>query len=154
MLTVRSDSPARTRELGAALASVLRPGDLVLLAGDLGAGKTCFVQGAAAALGVTVRVTSPTFIIARTYAGDVPVCHVDAYRLSSLAEMEDLDLDLPYAVTFIEWGGAVQDALPPDRLVVAIVSDGDDDDRRAITVTVHGDAWGARASELRAAMEA
>lgn len=143
MFTVHSDSPARTRALGAALASMLEPGDLVLLAGDLGAGKTCFVQGAAEALGVTTRVTSPTFIIARTYAGRVPVCHVDAYRLSSLAEMEDLDLDLPHAVTFVEWGGAVREALPPEHLVVTIAR-GDDDDTRTITVEPYGEAWQAR----------
>lgn len=153
MLTVVSDSPARTRALGAALATVLRPGDLVLLAGDLGAGKTCLVQGAAAALGVTARVTSPTFIVARTYAGDVPVCHVDAYRLSSLAEMEDLDLDLPQAVTFVEWGGAVQDALPTEHLIVTIVA-GDDGDTREITIVTHGEMWGARTQDLRDAVGA
>lgn len=152
MVTVPSDSPARTRALGAALASVLRPGDLVLLAGDLGAGKTCFVQGAAAALGVSVRVTSPTFIIARTYAGDVPVNHVDAYRLTSLAEMDDLDLDLPQAVTFVEWGGAVQDALPPEHILVTIISEGDEE--RTITVEAHGQAWRARAQDLQDAVGA
>lgn len=96
-------------------------------------------------------MTSPTFIIARTYAGDVPVCHVDAYRLSSLAELEDLDLDLANAVTFIEWGGAVADGLPPEHLIVTIASTGDDDTRE-ITIDPRGETWAGR--DLRSAVGA
>lgn len=141
--TVRltSDSPERTRAIGAALAGVLRPGDVVLLSGDLGAGKTCFVQGAAAALGVTDRVVSPTFILARRYRGDVSVHHVDAYRLASLAELDDLDLDVETSVTFVEWGDAVADALP-QHLVVHIERAADD--TRIISIDAGAPAWASR----------
>jgi tRNA threonylcarbamoyladenosine biosynthesis protein TsaE len=143
-MRLSSDSPARTRALGAALAGALRPGDVVVLTGDLGAGKTCFVQGVAAALGVTARVTSPTFIIARRYVGAVPINHVDAYRMLSLAELDDLDLDLEGSVTFIEWGDAVADALP-EHLVVHLHRD--DGDARTIEIDASSAAWADRGLE-------
>src|SRR5690606_8019834 len=101
--------PAATRELGRRLAGVLRAGDLVVLTGDLGAGKTTLTQGIGAGLGVRGQVASPTFIIARAHPnpGSGPdLVHVDAYRLESLAEVDDLDLDssLEDSVTVVEWG--------------------------------------------------
>lgn len=139
-----SDSPSRTREIGASLANILEAGDIVVLSGDLGAGKTCFVQGAASALGVSARVTSPTFILFRQYAGEVAVNHVDAYRMESIAELDDLDLDLEGCVTFIEWGDAISEALP-EHLVVHIARSGDDE--RVITFDATSGAWESREIE-------
>lgn len=108
-----------TRSLAATVAGALRLGDIVSLTGELGAGKTCFVQGAAAALGVTERVTSPTFLLRRDYEGRVPVVHLDVYRLDTLQEAAELGLDdVARCVTFIEWGDAMQPLLPPDHLEV------------------------------------
>src|SRR5207245_3224004 len=109
-----SASAEQTRRLGEAVASVLRPGDVVALAGDLGAGKTTFVQGAAAALGVTQPVVSPTFTLVREYQGRVPVHHVDVYRLDRINDVLDLGFDemIEGGVTFVEWGDAVEALLP------------------------------------------
>jgi tRNA threonylcarbamoyladenosine biosynthesis protein TsaE len=111
--------------LGRRLAAVLRPGDLVVLSGDLGAGKTTLVQGIGAGLGVRGPVTSPTFVIARVHpslAGGPALVHADAYRLSSPAEVDDLDLDasLETSVTVVEWGGGLVEGLAADRLDVTI----------------------------------
>src|SRR5688572_23076479 len=86
-------SAAETRRLAATVAGALRAGDVVALTGELGAGKTCFVQGAAAALGVTERVTSPSFLLRRDYHGDLPLVHLDVYRLERLQDVIDLGID-------------------------------------------------------------
>jgi len=135
------------------IAPLLKPGDLVILTGDLGAGKTTFTQGLGAALGVRGDVASPTFIIARTHPslGDGPdLVHVDAYRLSSLAELDDLDLDttLEDAVTVVEWGEDAA-ALSDDRLHLTIRRErGGEIDMndpsggtRVVSVTSHGSRW-------------
>jgi len=135
------------------VAPLVRPGDLLILTGDLGAGKTTFTQGLGAALGVRGPIASPTFIIARTHPnlGDGPaLVHVDAYRLASLAELDDLDLDatLEDAVTVVEWGDPAV-ALSDDRLHVVIsrtrggeidpeAPDGGD---RVVTLEGHGARW-------------
>lgn len=111
------------RALGADVARVLRPGDVLVLDGPLGAGKTTFTQGIGAALDVRGAVTSPTFVIARSHPGPGPVLvHVDAYRLGGAVEVDDLDLDadLERAVTVIEWGAGKVEGLAPDRLEVLI----------------------------------
>jgi tRNA threonylcarbamoyladenosine biosynthesis protein TsaE len=109
-----------TRRLAATVARALRVGDVVSLTGELGAGKTCFVQGAATALGVTERVTSPTFLLRRDYQGRVPIVHLDVYRLDTLQEASELGLDeATTSVTFIEWGDAMQPLLPADHLEIA-----------------------------------
>ena len=113
------------RALGAALASVLRPGDVVVLSGELGAGKTTLTQGLGAGLGVRGDVTSPTFVIARVHpslADGPALVHVDAYRLGGVAELDDLDLDtsLDDAVTVVEWGEGIAEGLADDRLEVRI----------------------------------
>ena len=118
-------TPEAMRALGAEVAEELQPGDLVLLTGELGAGKTTFTQGLGAALGVEGRITSPTFIIAREHAagGDGPeLVHVDAYRLGSAAELDDLDLDaaLEEAVTVVEWGEGKAEGLAESRMQVRI----------------------------------
>jgi len=114
-------SAESTRGLGARLAAVLRAGDLLILAGDLGAGKTTFTQGVGAGLAVRGPITSPTFVIARVHpslAGGPALVHVDAYRLGGIAELDDLDLDtsLDDAVTVDEWGEALAEGPAENRL--------------------------------------
>jgi tRNA threonylcarbamoyladenosine biosynthesis protein TsaE len=112
-------------DLGRRLATVLRAGDLVILSGDLGAGKTTLTRGLGSGLGVRGAVTSPTFVIARVHPapdGRPPLVHVDAYRLSSLAEVDDLDLDAAQAdsITVVEWGTGLTEDLAEARLELAI----------------------------------
>lgn len=116
-----------TRQLGCRLAGVLRAGDLVILDGPLGAGKTVLVQGIGAGLGVRGAVTSPTFVIARVHppapgGRGLPLVHVDAYRLNSIAEVDDLDLDtgLEEAVTVVEWGEGKVERLADAHLLVRL----------------------------------
>jgi tRNA threonylcarbamoyladenosine biosynthesis protein TsaE len=133
------------RELGRALADRLRAGDLVVVSGALGAGKTTLVQGIGTGLGVREPVLSPTFVIARVHRdGRVPLVHADAYRLGSVAEVDDLDLDasLPESVTVVEWGEGLVDELSADRLEVRIERSSDDaDETRRVTVVGIGDRW-------------
>ncbi len=139
-------SAAAMRSLGAELAERLRPGDLVLLVGPLGAGKTVFAQGVGAGLGVTTPVVSPTFVIARVHRGGrIPLVHVDAYRLGSVAEVDDLDLDasLDSSVTLVEWGAGLVEELADSRLEVHIARS-DEGDVRAVTLTAYGDDWADR----------
>lgn len=140
--------------LGALLASLLRAGDLVVLSGGLGAGKTTLAQGVGRGLGVRGDVTSPTFVIARVHpstVGGPALVHVDAYRLSSLDEVDDLDLDasLEDSVTVVEWGEGKVEGLAEDRLLVHIArpvggdvpSGSDVDEPRTVTVTTTGARW-------------
>jgi tRNA threonylcarbamoyladenosine biosynthesis protein TsaE len=115
-------SAAETEALGARLAAALEPGDVVTVAGELGAGKTTFVRGAARALGVTAPVTSPTFTIGNRYGGTVDVSHLDLYRFEGVSHAEWGDLE-PYfegAVCFVEWPEAAAGVLPPVRLQVRL----------------------------------
>ena len=121
-LEVESSSPEETERVAAALAAVLRPGDLVTVAGELGAGKTTFVRGAARALGVTAPVTSPTYTIGNRYPGDVPVAHLDLYRFEELGERDWDDLE-PYfdgTVAFVEWPERGDGVLPEPRVRVRL----------------------------------
>jgi tRNA threonylcarbamoyladenosine biosynthesis protein TsaE len=122
-LRLRSAGVHDTRAIAAALAALLRPGDVVALAGELGAGKTAFVQGAAAALGVTERVTSPSFVLVKHYPGRLPVVHADVYRLTTLDDVIALGEEVldPDGVTFLEWADAVTPVLPDDRFEVDII---------------------------------
>ena len=148
---------AAMRALGGRLAGLLRPGDLVLLAGPLGAGKTTLVQGLGEALQVRGHVTSPTFVIARVHpslSGGPNLVHVDAYRLGSLAEMDDLDLDLDGAVTVVEWGEGLAEGLSADRLEITIGfagtgqdggtgTPGEGDEPRRVRIRRIGPRWAA-----------
>src|SRR5512142_2400115 len=144
----RVATDADMRALGRRLAAVLRPGDLVILAGPLGAGKTTLVQGTGAGLGVRGAVTSPTFVIARVHAvldGPGPaLVHADAYRLGSISEVDDLDLDMDVAsaVTVVEWGSGLAEGLAEDRLEISIEPD-QDGDVRTVTINGHGARWHA-----------
>ncbi|WP_201452630.1 tRNA (adenosine(37)-N6)-threonylcarbamoyltransferase complex ATPase subunit type 1 TsaE [Streptomyces sp. HM190] len=142
-------SPEQMLELGRRLAKLLRPGDLVMLNGELGAGKTTLTRGLGEGLGVRGAVTSPTFVIARVHPSlgeGPPLVHVDAYRLAGgLDEMEDLDLDvsLPDSVIVVEWGEGKVEELTDDRLHVVIhraVGDTTDEVRH-VTVTGLGQRW-------------
>jgi tRNA threonylcarbamoyladenosine biosynthesis protein TsaE len=133
-------TPQDTRAFGRQLADTLRPGDLLVLTGPLGAGKTVLVQGIAAGLGVPGPITSPTFVIARVHRGGrVPLVHVDAYRLGSLAEVDDLDLDVDVddSVTVVEWGGGLVERLAESYVEVRITR-ADDTDVRSVAVARHG----------------
>jgi tRNA threonylcarbamoyladenosine biosynthesis protein TsaE len=133
------------RAFGRRLAGLLRAGDLVILSGALGAGKTTLVQGIGEGLGVRGPVTSPTFVIARVHpsvTGGPDLVHADAYRLASPAEVDDLDLDatVDYSVTVIEWGGGLAEGLAADHLEVTITPAGQG---RAVRVTGCGERWAA-----------
>lgn len=148
-----------TRAFGEALALVLRAGDLVVLAGPLGAGKTVLAQGIGAGLGVAGAVTSPTFVIARVHrpdpahGGTVPMVHVDAYRLGAVpdprAEVDDLDLDavLDESVMVVEWGEGMVEQLADAHLLVRI--DRHDDDVRSVELLGQGGDWARRLMALR-----
>ena len=122
-------TPEETQAAGETLGRSLGPGDVVALTGELGAGKTCFVQGLTRGLGVAVRATSPTFVLVNEYRGRVPVYHVDAYRSTSLAELRDLGLE-EYVdgdgVTVVEWADKLWPLLPPRAIHVDIAGVGDE----------------------------
>ena len=136
-----------TRRLGRAVSEMLRPGDVVALAGDLGAGKTAFVQGAAAGLGVTDPVVSPTFTLVREYDGRVHVVHVDVYRLDRINDVVDLGFDEfidGSNVVFVEWGDVIEGLLPESWLAVDLSLDDRDESRRAVRLTGTGPSWRGR----------
>ena len=139
-----------TRDLADAVSSLARPGDVVVLAGDLGAGKTAFVQGFGRGLGVTDRITSPTFTLVHVYEGRLPVHHLDVYRLEQLSEA--LDLGLPEmldegGVVLVEWGDAILPVLPHDFLEVRLTFGIGEDDRHVAFRAVGG-TWAVRADAL------
>jgi tRNA threonylcarbamoyladenosine biosynthesis protein TsaE len=138
-------APEDTHALGRSLAEVLRAGDLVVLVGPLGAGKTALTQGIGAGLGVGEPVTSPTFVIARVHRGGrVPLVHVDAYRLGSVADVDDLDLDASAgeSVTVVEWGQGLVEQLADEHLEVRL--DRRDDDVRTAVLVPNGPGWEER----------
>jgi len=139
-----------TRALAAGVASHAQAGDLIVLAGDLGAGKTAFTQGLAQGLGVEEAVTSPAFVLVRSYAGRLPLTHLDVYRLDHIQEVVDLGIaEIVDAggVTVVEWGDVVTPALPADFLEVRLEQGDADDDRRVVLDAV-GPAWAPRMDAL------
>jgi len=143
---VRCPGEAETRAVGRRLASLLRAGDVVLLTGDLGTGKTVFASGIAEGLGVAERVVSPSFVLARRFEGLIGLVHADLYRVGSSAEVEDLDLLEAAAdgVLVVEWGEAAERCFPADHLLVRLEAD----EEGPRTVTLHGrGSWQERPLE-------
>jgi tRNA threonylcarbamoyladenosine biosynthesis protein TsaE len=147
-------STAQMEQLGARIARQLRAGDLVMLGGALGAGKTTLARGLGAELGVRGAVTSPTFVLARTHprlTGEAPLVHVDAHRLGSAAEggaaaLDDLDIDYASSIVVIEWGAGLVDGVTDSWLTVDIVRPhgGEpqaEEELREVTLTGHGPRW-------------
>lgn len=157
MLRLRSTSLESTHAIAAALAPLVRSGDMVVLAGEMGAGKTAFAQGFGAALGVTDPITSPTFNLVHSHpAGRLMLHHVDLYRLSTQHEVADLALDeLADAdgIVLIEWGDVVASGLG-DHLVVRLDVDPDDDAARNVVVNGVGRSWALRWERVEAVMAA
>jgi tRNA threonylcarbamoyladenosine biosynthesis protein TsaE len=145
-------TPEQMEELGARIAAQLVAGDLLALSGELGAGKTTLTRGLGAALGVRGPVTSPTFVLARTHPrpDGAPLVHVDAYRLGSAAELEDLDIDFERSIVVVEWAEGMLDAVAESWLAVQIerprgaslsANAEDDAEPREVTITGHGPRW-------------
>ena len=129
-------------EFGSKLAGILKAGDLVILTGPLGAGKTTFTRGVGEGLQAIGNVSSPTFVIARTHKrelSDVPLVHVDAYRLSSVHEFDDLDIDIDHSIVLVEWGRGFAEELAESWLDIEIGRDHTgESDQRHVTITAHG----------------
>ncbi|MFM8311156.1 MAG: tRNA (adenosine(37)-N6)-threonylcarbamoyltransferase complex ATPase subunit type 1 TsaE [Ilumatobacteraceae bacterium] len=158
MLHLRASSVADTRAIAGAVAGLSRSGDLIVLSGEMGAGKTAFVQGFGAALGVTEPITSPTFTLVHTYAtaGRVMLHHADVYRLATQHEVADLAIGelLEYdGIVLVEWGDVVAAAFG-DHLLVHLEHDLSDDDARSVTLSGVGPTWAARWSRIESATAA
>jgi len=156
MVVTRTTSVEQTRALAAAIAELARPGDLLLLVGDLGAGKTAFTQGFGVGLGVDDPITSPTFALVQSYPGRLELHHLDVYRLDHLHEALDLGLSELLdddSVTLIEWGDTITAALPRDYLEVR-VHFGDEADDRRIELCPVGPSWQPRSRALAVAAAA
>ena len=154
MIDLRSDSVATTHAIAGVIAGLVRPRDIIVLAGDMGAGKTAFTVGFTRALGVSEedQVSSPTFTLVHSYnSGRIPVLHADLYRLNSMAEVADLGLreqvDLG-AVALVEWGDVAAEVIG-DSLTIELSHDDDDDDARDIVISVEGHGWDTRWDKLR-----
>jgi tRNA threonylcarbamoyladenosine biosynthesis protein TsaE len=158
-LLLRTATADDTRAVGAAIAPLLRIGDVLALTGELGAGKTTLVRGIASGLGAAEHVASPTFTLVREYVtGRVPVAHVDVFRLDRVQDVVDLALDElegGACVLIVEWGDAVEELLPDDRLRVELTTEDPaaETDARRITITSAGASWLERADELAAATD-
>jgi tRNA threonylcarbamoyladenosine biosynthesis protein TsaE len=149
-LELTAGTPEDTMAVGEAVASLLREGDAIALTGELGAGKTTFVRGAARALGFDGAVASPTFTLVREYQGRVRIHHVDVYRLERVQDVLDLGLDEMVAeggVLLVEWGDAVEGLLPDDHLLTEITLM-DSEEARRIVVTGMGPSWATRWERL------
>ena len=157
-LQVTTHSAEETRILGAALAPLLLPGDVISLSGDLGAGKTCFVQGLATALGAPGRITSPSFTIVHEYEARYPIVHLDVYRLDSFQEVLDLGFEEfldPRAILILEWGDAVEPLLPRSHLRIELrQGDPEQEDDRIIVFKPRGEEWNRKLRGMRTTAEA
>jgi len=128
VFSLNSLKPAHTLSIGAKIGQTAMPGDVVLLIGNLGAGKTCLVKGIAKGLGVTGRVQSPTFVLAREMKGRIPLYHLDLYRLGDVNEVDDLGIDeyiYGTGLTVIEWADKGLELMPPENLTVYFETTGE-----------------------------
>lgn len=154
MIDLHSHSVVDTHAIAGVIASLVRPRDVIVLAGEMGAGKTAFTVGFSRALGVSEddQVSSPTFTLVHSYnSGRIPMLHADLYRLNSMAEVADLGLreqvDLG-AVALIEWGDVASEVIG-DALTIELLHDEDNDDARDIVISVEGHGWDTRWDKLR-----
>lgn len=155
VMRLRSSGPGETRDIGNVLAAALEPGDVVVLAGELGSGKTVLAQGIARGLGVDEPVPSPTFVIVREYRGRLPLAHVDVYRLDHVQELHDLGFEEVVdgeGVTVIEWGDRVRGVLPRERLEIALEGSGGAE--RKLLVSPLGTRWQARLAGMEDTLRA
>lgn len=155
--TARSDGPQDTALIAQAIAAVLAPNDVLVLGGDLGAGKTTFTKALGAALGITEHITSPTFTLHQQYdGGRLVLNHLDVYRIDQIDEVIDLALPELFesgGAVVIEWGDTIAPALPAGFALLSFEF-GDGDDERQISLTAIGPAWAARVSGLRESLGA
>ena len=157
-LVCNTYSAEETRIVGASLAPVLMPGDVISLSGDLGAGKTAFVQGVAIALGVETGVTSPSFTLVHEYRGRFPIVHLDVYRLDSFQEVIDIGFEEyldPDSIVLIEWGEAIAPMLPRRHLDIDIrrARDPASEDERCLIFRPHGSEWIGKVQAMRSTAE-
>lgn len=155
-IAIHTTSSEETREVGEAVASLLLARDCVVLTGDLGAGKTTFVQGVARRLGIEEQVSSPTFTLVKEYSGILDLAHVDVYRLDRVQDVVDLGLEElggGESVLLVEWGDTIEELLPTERLHVELTTDDAmGEDVRAISISATGAGWTGRFAELEAAV--
>ena len=155
MIQISTKSVEETKRFGAELAEIVRAGDLILLCGDLGAGKTSFTQGFGLALGVTSPITSPTFTLANCYEGNLIINHLDVYRLTHIEETRDLGLHElvdDHSVTLIEWGDVIIGALPGGYIEIRF-NLGETSDDRDINIQFSGSDWDDRLDAIEAIKE-
>jgi len=155
LLELRTPTAEDTREVGEALSASLRARDAVVLTGELGAGKTTFVQGVARGLGIEDQVSSPTFTLVKEYRGILDIAHVDVYRLERVQDVVDLGLDElgdGEGVLLVEWGDAVEDLLPDQRLRVELTTEDLVSDVRRLRVSALGASWQERWGALEVAV--
>jgi tRNA threonylcarbamoyladenosine biosynthesis protein TsaE len=155
LLELRARTAEDTREVGEAMSASLRARDAVVLPGELGAGKTTFVQGVARGLGIEDQVSSPTFTLVKEYRGILDIAHVDVYRLERVQDVVDLGLDElgdGEGVLLVEWGDAVEDLLPDERLRVELTTEDLVSDVRRLRVSALGASWQERWGALEVAV--
>lgn len=152
-MKIRSSSPEATKHLGEKLGRLLGPGDLVALTGELGAGKTAFVQGIAVGMGITAPINSPTYLLIQEYPGQVPLYHMDVYRLDDPEELLELGYEEYFfgaGVTVIEWAERVQSLLPAAYMKIEIYYDPEGaEQERVIVITALGEHYLALLEELK-----
>ena len=155
LLELRARTAEETREVGEAMSASLRARDAVVLTGELGAGKTTFVQGVARGLGIEDQVSSPTFTLVKEYRGILDIAHVDVYRLERVQDVVDLGLDElgdGEGVLLVEWGDAVEDLLPDERLRVELTTEDLLSDVRRLRISALGASWQERWGALEVAV--
>jgi len=155
LLELRARTAEETREVGEAMSASLRARDAVVLTGELGAGKTTFVQGVARGLGIEDQVSSPTFTLVKEYRGILDIAHVDVYRLERVQDVVDLGLDElgdGEGVLLVEWGDAVEDLLPDERLRVELTTEDLVSEVRRLRISALGASWQERWGALEVAV--
>lgn len=155
MIKLKAASLRETHKIASQIAGLTSAGDLILLVGGLGAGKTAFAQGFGKALGIEEPITSPTFTLAREYKGQMQMHHLDVYRLEQIEEVRDLALPELFegnSVTLIEWGDQIISALPKEHLEIYLEY-GDNDSERVINISPSGRKWNERITELQQSLK-